>query len=311
MRVSIIIPTYNRADYLLEALDSILGQSHDDVEVIIVDDQSTDDTEAKLGTYISSLPPEKAGRITFLIQEKAGAPAARNLGFRTSTGEGIVFMDSDDLLTAEGLAAGVARLEQGGCDYVYLPVQKCDENSVPLPGEIVGAAFGTGLSAEIAGYHWQTMGAIYKRDAAEKVGPWNPELTGSQDWEYQARVKMSGAKGAFVDVIIGYWRTHDKGRIGTLHYNSKYVASVEKACLAIATEAKERHLFDAALRTRLVRRLVIHAIEAGASSESTDRTRLLKSAADLVPGGSGTLLRLATLVKVPALDRFALSLSRR
>jgi glycosyltransferase involved in cell wall biosynthesis len=87
--VSVIIPTFNRADFLREAIDSVLAQTEKDFELIVVDDGSTDQTKEMLAAY--------GERILYLFQTNAGASAARNLGIRQAQGRFITFLDSDDL----------------------------------------------------------------------------------------------------------------------------------------------------------------------------------------------------------------------
>lgn len=95
--VSVIIPTYNRAHCVGEAIDSVLAQVPPADEVIVVDDGSTDDTAEVLAAY--------GDRITVLHQQNAGAAAARNTGIRHATGEWVAFLDSDDLWRPGRLAA--------------------------------------------------------------------------------------------------------------------------------------------------------------------------------------------------------------
>lgn len=95
--ISIIIPTYNRASYVLETVNSVLGQSYKYVEVVVVDDGSTDDTKNVLQEYIS------AGRIVYKYQDNAGRSEARNHGAKLSKGEFLLFLDSDDLLHEKAL----------------------------------------------------------------------------------------------------------------------------------------------------------------------------------------------------------------
>jgi glycosyltransferase involved in cell wall biosynthesis len=301
MKVSVIIPTYNRPTFLIEAVRSILVQRHKDTEIVVVDDGSTDDTIAQFKHFLGLLDHESAGKILFVSQPNCGAQVARNRGYATSTGDCVVFMDSDDLMLPDGLAEGVRALEQSDADYVHLLVQLCDEFGRPTESAIIGRTFGD-APEEIMDLNWQTMGAIYKRRLVDKVGPWNPELTGSQDWEYQARVKMSGAKRRFVPVIVGYWRTHTQGRIGTSNYNYRYVLSVEKACIAIGNEAEARGLLNRQLRKRLLRRLLIHAIEAGSTGAWEDRSRLLRAAASFGHRYQRPILWFVDLVRIRRLD---------
>lgn len=89
MRFSIIIPTYNRADFLPKAIESVLAQTFADWELIIVDDGSTDNTKDVVSQYSDS-------RITYIYQENAERSAARNNGITHSVGEYVLFLDSDD-----------------------------------------------------------------------------------------------------------------------------------------------------------------------------------------------------------------------
>ena len=86
--VSVIIPTYNRAAYIVEALESVFAQTYGDCEIIVVDDGSTDDTKAVLQSHMA--------RIRYIYQENAGVSVARNTGISAATGEWIAFLDSDD-----------------------------------------------------------------------------------------------------------------------------------------------------------------------------------------------------------------------
>ena len=100
IRVSVIIPTYNRAWCLAEAIDAVLAQTYSDFELIVVDDGSTDDTVAILATY--------ADKIRLFRQANQGVSAARNLGIRKARGELLAFLDSDDLWQPEKLARQVS-----------------------------------------------------------------------------------------------------------------------------------------------------------------------------------------------------------
>ncbi len=87
--VSVIIPTYNRAGYLVEAIESVLSQSYNNIEIIIIDDGSSDDTQEKLKPY--------RDKIQYTYIENGGPARARNIGMQLARGEFIAFLDSDDL----------------------------------------------------------------------------------------------------------------------------------------------------------------------------------------------------------------------
>src|SRR3954447_6986099 len=110
MSISIVIPAYNAAVYVLEAVESALGQTRPPAEVIVVDDGSTDGTE-------SALAPVRS-RITYLRQENAGVSAARNRGAEQSTGDWILFLDADDRLAPDALEHLAAALDRRDGDAV-------------------------------------------------------------------------------------------------------------------------------------------------------------------------------------------------
>ena len=94
-KVSIIIPTYNRAGFLIETIESVLMQWHDDYEILVIDDGSTDNTQDVLRPYIES------AQISYRYLPNSGKPSvARNIGIKHAAGEYICFLDSDDVLVA-------------------------------------------------------------------------------------------------------------------------------------------------------------------------------------------------------------------
>lgn len=101
--VSVIIPTYNREKYVVEAIESVLVQTYKNLEIIVVDDGSTDGTEKILEPY--------RDRVVYIYQENQGPSAARNTGIRRANGQFIAFLDSDDLWLPEKLEVQVAYME--------------------------------------------------------------------------------------------------------------------------------------------------------------------------------------------------------
>jgi len=104
MRISLIIPSYNRCHFLQRALLSVLNQSHLPDEIIVIDDGSTDDTAAMLA---KDFP-----QVIYLYQENSGVSAARNVGIQQATGDWIALLDSDDVWLKDKLASQVSALEQ-------------------------------------------------------------------------------------------------------------------------------------------------------------------------------------------------------
>jgi glycosyltransferase involved in cell wall biosynthesis len=299
MLISVIIPTFNRADFLCEALRGLLADQEASFECMIVDDASTDDTAG----MVAALQAEFGeSRVVFLSQESnQGAQAARNRGIEGAAGEFFFFMDSDDMPQVAGILELYGHLQRNpDLGYCFGRVQKTGVSLKPLGDhDLIGSPFGD-KPREIAGYHWHTMGALYRRSCIERVGPWNLELTGSQDWEYQARVKLFGGKGEFVDTLVGYWRQHDGERVGTAKFRPDYVRSVMLACESILTKARECGRCDAELEKRIAKRLVVHALEWGMNGYPSERRACFEQAAATLRDGGAFALMLSVFSKLPS-----------
>ena len=279
MKLSVIIPTFNRAHLLSEAINSILSQPFSIHEIIIIDDASTDSTQ-KL-CHDLQLNGLKSDIILIRNSTNLGAQVSRNRGLLSSTGDAILFMDSDDILAEKGVMLIMRELENSpSLDYVYGKVLMTDSKLVPLENSPpVGSCF-TLIPAEIAGYHWHTMGAIYRKTYLQKVGLWDESLTGSQDWEFQARVKLTGGKGKFIDHTIGFWRDHNENRVGTKNFRYDYVKSTVNACILIRDKAREVGMLDTYLERRLAKKILIHALEFAVHGYREERCKSLLHAVE-------------------------------
>ncbi|MEE9614146.1 MAG: glycosyltransferase family A protein, partial [Thermodesulfobacteriota bacterium] len=116
--VSVVVPVYNRPEYVREALTSVFGQTFKDYEVIVVDDGSTEDTKGALGEYLQG--------VNYFYKKNGGAASARNYGIEKSTGEYVAFLDSDDLWEEDKLDVQVEFLSRNPdvglvcSDYTYI-----------------------------------------------------------------------------------------------------------------------------------------------------------------------------------------------
>ena len=101
--VTVVIPTYNRADYIAETIESVLSQTYRNIEVIVIDDGSTDGTAQVVAPFIP--------RVSYVQQENAERGASRNHGLRLARGKYVAFLDSDDVWLPTKVADDVAYLE--------------------------------------------------------------------------------------------------------------------------------------------------------------------------------------------------------
>ena len=111
--VSVVIPVYNVAAWLPECLDSIRNQTLDDIEIICIDDGSTDDSADILHRYASA-----DSRIRVIRQDNSGISETRNVGVRASSGKYLFFMDSDDVLESTALELCVKNMEDRELEFV-------------------------------------------------------------------------------------------------------------------------------------------------------------------------------------------------
>jgi len=124
--VSIIIPAYNKSQLTVKTVESVLNQTYQPIEIIVVDDGSTDDTREQLSRY--------ADKIQYVYKENGGACSARNLGFKLSQGDYVGFLDCDDVYHPEKVQFSVNYLEEhSDCGWVHTAVDFIDED-----GAIVG-----------------------------------------------------------------------------------------------------------------------------------------------------------------------------
>jgi glycosyltransferase involved in cell wall biosynthesis len=277
--LSVVCPTFNRARFLHECVAPFMELPQGMAEVIVVDDCSTDNSEQVCVELVRCYGSD---RVRYLRMDRnQGAPGARNRGVTEARGDCLMFVDSDDVSVASGVQELVQQLE--GCkelDYAYGKVIPTDEQLHPLAGRVAWGSSYDGSNSGLAGYHWHTMGAVYRRCCLQKVGPWSTELTGSQDWEFQARVKARGGKGCFLPVVVGYWREHRAARVGTTKFRTDYVQSVMKACDLIIYHARKAGKCDRALERKISKRLLIHAIAFGGAGYRQEKMACLAQAAE-------------------------------
>ena len=301
MRLSVIIPTHNRCALLREAIISVTQQSISCSEVIVCDDGSTEDMSA----VYEQLPTRENMVIWSRTEACQGAQVARNRGLALARGEAVMFLDSDDVLTNDGVITLLQALEcDQTVDYVWGKVIRTDGQLIPLYAISPVGRPCLNYPVDAAGYDWHTMGAVYRKSYLEKVGRWNESLTGSQDWEYQARVKLAGGHGQFIDTVVGYWREHGGSRVGTKVFRPDYVRSVMLACDSILQLARKAGRCDSKLERKLANKLIVHAVEWGASGYRKEKKRCLKQAVSTTSGDLMVRIAALGLALCPAaLDR--------
>ncbi len=194
--VSIIIPCHNAAPWLRATLESALAQTWQDIEVIVVDDGSTDDSAA----IARSFAPRG---VHVQTQPNRGASAARNHGLKLARGEFVQFLDADDLLTPDKIAVQVERLQRDGMDCVATCrwARFVDDPGHPVIFE--SEVFQDLDPRDYLIMHTARQGTMHPaawllpRPVAERVGPWDETLSLNDDGEYFARVALAARRLLF------------------------------------------------------------------------------------------------------------------
>ncbi|MCC2641102.1 MAG: hypothetical protein K0S45_1515 [Nitrospira sp.] len=203
-RVSVVIPTYNCAQFLGRTVDSALGQTYRDFEVIVVDDGSTDETQTLMQTYGES--------IRYLYQKNQGASAARNVAVSRATGEFIAYLDADDMWSPEKLARQVEYLDaHPACGFVHTDVSVIDERDQVLHtrfNEETKRAVPQGRCVRdvLLRSHIQTLTVLERRSAFDSAQGFDLRLPVAQDYLHWILVVLHGFQVGYLHEPLGQYR---------------------------------------------------------------------------------------------------------
>lgn len=225
--VSVVIPTYNSAQYLPETIESILSQSWQDFEIIIVDDGSTDNTQEVVEAFNSN-------KIRYIRQENSGGPSRpRNVGVQHARGKYISLFDSDDLMSRNKLAEAVAFLERySDVGLLFANFDVCNERGESFPGTFLDE-FQTfrDLPKKQVGEKWfviesavayenlfcqnfiGTSGTVIPKTVFLSVGGFDESIAGPEDRDMWLRISRRYALG-YLDVVGHRYRRRETGIMG-------------------------------------------------------------------------------------------------
>jgi glycosyltransferase involved in cell wall biosynthesis len=187
MRIDIITPAFDVAPYIGEAIRSVMAQTHRYWTMTIVDDGSTDETAIVTAGFDDP-------RIRLLRQRHAGVSAARNLGLVASNGEAVLFLDADDWLSPDALAALAAALREAPNAIAAVgPYQRVIDGAPP-GGRVFRPPSGDLLKPLLVRNLFANGGHLMiRRTMVETAGTFDPGLSYGEDWEYWIRLSRFGS----------------------------------------------------------------------------------------------------------------------
>lgn len=232
MLVSIIIPTFNRAKTIGPVVESALAQTYREIEVIVVDDGSSDDTAEVLRPYLD--------RIQFIYQENAGPSAARNRGASMAKGEVLAFLDSDDFWLPEKIEKQVAIFDSGGADLCCVICSAAVKNA---DGTLLGNTFEmSGLKMPVAQGIWSNPQEVLatrfvlfnqvvavRRRCFDQVGGFNPKLRLLEDYELAMKLSTLGPWGVIQEPLVVKYNDADGIGVDCMTDDDRHL----KACIDV------------------------------------------------------------------------------
>ncbi|MFT3970648.1 MAG: glycosyltransferase [Micropruina sp.] len=275
--MSIIMPAYNAGEYIGAAIGGVLSQTHPDVELVVIDDGSTDDTYRIASGF--------GDRIVLLQQRNRGQAAARNTGIEVATGDVLALCDSDDVLLPNYVAKALAVLEKAPdrswvtCAAMLLT----DDGLVDYGVSPFGVILPERQREAIFQMNFVSIFSVFPRRMFDQVGPFTDELRRCEDWEYWVRAMVSGWRVAFQTEPAAMYRRHGAGNLSA---NAEAMMDAEDALFAgIATRLgdalsdRDRALLESRVSHGSPPRLRQRARSAWAAGDFRQAASLLRVAA--------------------------------
>jgi len=235
--VSTIIPVFNRPALVQEAVDSVLAQTHQIIEIIIIDDGSTDDTPVVLDRIANAYPLT----VRIIRQKNQGPGASREAGRREARGEFVQYLDSDDVILPRKFELQIQALKimpEAPLCYGITEYHRLGANQktsifadTDKPVEAIFPSF-------LKRRRWGTSSPLYRRKLVDNVGAWG-DMWAEEDWEYDCRIGALNLPIAYVDECVSVQRGIPGQRLSQKGRDDKRtLASQAQARLRIYENAK-------------------------------------------------------------------------
>jgi glycosyltransferase involved in cell wall biosynthesis len=214
--VSVVIPVYNGERYLREAIESVLSQDHRPMEVIVVNDGSTDNTETVARRY--------GNDIMYIQQENRGPAAARNRGLQMSLGDVISFLDVDDLWSGNKLSLQLARLSDNPFGEIVLGLSQPMKLQAGEEGKAQFEKWYDPFCALLL------SAAVFRKSVFEKVGLFDETLCYGEDTDWFMRAREMGVSMTIMEEVTLFYRRHESNMtLDSTARNRYFIKALKKS----------------------------------------------------------------------------------
>jgi glycosyltransferase involved in cell wall biosynthesis len=223
--VSVIIPVYNGEAFLAEAVESIQRQNHSPLEIIVVDDGSTDGTASVAANF--------GDEVRYAYQTNSGPPAARNRGLRMAHGNVISFLDADDLWVDNKLELQLPRLAENPSVSIILGRKQLVYQTEVVDGE---PELGEFVAPQIAA----NLGCgVFRRSVFNEVGFFDETLYYCDDWDWFMRARELGVSMVVHQQVVLFSRRHEHNLTNRRELNNRYVVRMLRKSLERRRQSHE------------------------------------------------------------------------
>jgi len=212
--VSVVMPCHNAVQHVEEAVSSALGQTHAAVELIVVDDGSTDGSDAVLARLAARHGP----RLRLLRTPQRGAYPARNFGLREARGEFIAFLDADDWWLPQTVEKLLRALLEQGADLSYCGWQNVGEGIRSAPHVPPAYEADDAVAHFVRSCPWPIHAALVRRSVVDRLGGFSERRFASMDYDFWLRTLGVTRRIVRVPEVLAFYRWHDAGQISSVKW---------------------------------------------------------------------------------------------
>lgn len=212
--VSVVMPCFNAGPFVAEAVGSVLGQTHERVELVVVDDGSTDNSPALLANLGSQHP----GRVRLLRTERAGPYPARNVGLKHAQGAYVAFLDADDWWLPETIQKLLHAIQAHDADIAYCGWQNVGPGVASNPYVPPAYELDDPVAHFLRSCPWPIHAALMRRDIVERLGGFSERRFTSMDYDFWLRALGLTRRIVLVPEVLAFYRWHGAGQISAVKW---------------------------------------------------------------------------------------------